>query len=399
MPIFNIHRRFFEMKDVFISDSIVYVGVDDKNIDLFESQYVVPNGVSYNSYVILDDKITIMDTVDRRGTEGWLANLKETLGDKKPYYVVVSHLEPDHAGNLKTLLDLYPDIKVIGNPKTFTMIAQFFDVDLSDDRKVVVSEGDTVNLGTHTLQFFMAPLVHWPEVMVAYEQSEKILFSADGFGKFGALDADEPWEDEARRYFINIVGKYGVQVQNLLKKAATLDIQMICPLHGPILKENLGYYIGKYLTWSSYEPEEKGVVIACASIHGNTMIAAKKLAEILEAKGAPKVAISDLSRDDMAECIEDAFRYDRLVLAAPTYDGGVMPVMADFINHLKMKAYQKRKVAFIENGSWAPMAAKLMKEQMSAMKDIEIVDEHVTIRSAFKQSDVAALEALAGKLL
>ena len=242
--------------------------------------------------MILDDKITIMDTVDRRGTEGWLANLKETLGDKKPYYVVVSHLEPDHAGNLKTLLDLYPDIKVIGNPKTFTMIAQFFDVDLSDDRKVVVGEGDTVNLGTHTLQFFMAPLVHWPEVMVAYEQSEKILFSADGFGKFGALDADESWEDEARRYFINIVGKYGVQVQNLLKKAATLDIQMICPLHGPILKENLGYYIGKYLTWSSYEPEEKGVVIACASIHGNTMIAAKKLAEILKAKRREKMWFS-----------------------------------------------------------------------------------------------------------
>ena len=268
------------MKDVFISDSIVYVGVDDKNIDLFESQYVVPNGVSYNSYVILDDKITIMDTVDRRGTEGWLANLKETLGDKKPYYVVVSHLEPDHAGNLKTLLDLYPDIKVIGNPKTFTMIAQFFDVDLSDDRKVVVGEGDTVNLGTHTLQFFMAPLVHWPEVMVTYESSEKILFSADGFGKFGALSLteNEDWACEARRYYFNIVGKYGIPVQTLLKKAAGLDIATICPLHGPILTENLGYYLDLYNTWSSYEPESKGILIAYASIHGNTGKAAEKLA-------------------------------------------------------------------------------------------------------------------------
>ena len=399
MPIFNIHRRFFEMKDVFISDSIVYVGVDDKNIDLFESQYVVPNGVSYNSYVILDDKITIMDTVDRRGTEGWLANLKETLGDKKPYYVVVSHLEPDHAGNLKTLLDLYPDIKVIGNPKTFTMIAQFFDVDLSDDRKVVVGEGDTVNLGTHTLQFFMAPLVHWPEVMVAYEQSEKILFSADGFGKFGALDADEPWEDEARRYFINIVGKYGVQVQNLLKKAATLDIQMICPLHGPILKENLGYYIGKYLTWSSYEPEEKGVVIACASIHGNTMIAAKKLAEILKAKGEKNVVLYDLARDDMPSAIADAYRYDRLVVAAASYDGGIFPCMETFLRKLKVKNFQKRTVGYIQNGTWAPCTAKQMQAIMGELKNITNAEPVVTIKSAMKEADVAQLEALADALM
>ena len=395
MPIFNIHRRFFEMKDVFISDSIVYVGVDDKNIDLFESQYVVPNGVSYNSYVILDDKITIMDTVDRRGTEGWLANLKETLGDKKPYYVVVSHLEPDHAGNLKTLLDLYPDIKVIGNPKTFTMIAQFFDVDLSDDRKVVVGEGDTVNLGTHALQFFMAPLVHWPEVMVAYEQSEKILFSADGFGKFGALDADEPWEDEARRYFINIVGKYGVQVQNLLKKAATLDIQMICPLHGPILKENLGYYIGLYDTWSSYQPEDKGVLVAYASIHGNTAKAAQKFAEMLRAKGVEKVSVMDLSRDDMAEVVEDAFRYDRMVLAAASYDGGVFPCMQDFLNHLQSKAFQNRTVGIIENGTWGPTAGRAMKGILETMKNITIVEPMVTIRSAMKESDLPAMEALA----
>ena len=387
------------MKDVFISDSIVYVGVDDKNIDLFESQYVVPNGVSYNSYVILDDKITIMDTVDRRGTEGWLANLKETLGDKKPYYVVVSHLEPDHAGNLKTLLDLYPDIKVIGNPKTFTMIAQFFDVDLSDDRKVVVGEGDTVNLGTHTLQFFMAPMVHWPEVMVEYEKSEKILFSADGFGKFGALDADEDWACEARRYYFNIVGKYGAQVQALLKKAATLDIQTICPLHGPILKENLGYYIGKYMTWSSYEPEDDGVLVAYASIHGNTKKAAEKMKEILEAKGAKKVAITDLSRDDMAEAIEDAFRYDKLVLAAASYDASVFPCMETFLNKLTNKNYQNRKIAIIENGSWAPTAARVMKGYVEKMKKITLCEKTVTIKSAMKDADVTAMEELADELL
>ena len=387
------------MKDVFISDSIVYVGVDDKNIDLFESQYVVPNGVSYNSYVILDDKITIMDTVDRRGTEGWLANLKETLGDKKPYYVVVSHLEPDHAGNLKTLLDLYPDIKVIGNPKTFTMIAQFFDVDLSDDRKVVVGEGDTVNLGTHTLQFFMAPMVHWPEVMVEYEKSEKILFSADGFGKFGALDADEDWTCEARRYYFNIVGKYGAQVQALLKKAATLDIQTICPLHGPILKENLGYYIGKYMTWSSYEPEDDGVLVAYASIHGNTKTAAEKMKEILEAKGAKKVAITDLSRDDMAEAIEDAFRYDKLVLAAASYDASVFPCMETFLNKLTNKNYQNRKIAIIENGSWAPTAARVMKGYVEKMKKITLCEKTVTIKSAMKDADVTAMEELADELL
>ena len=380
------------MKDVFISDSIVYVGVDDKNIDLFESQYVVPNGVSYNSYVILDDKITIMDTVDRRGTEGWLANLKKTLGDKKPYYVVVSHLEPDHAGNLKTLLDLYPDIKVIGNPKTFTMIAQFFDVDLSDDRKVVVGEGDTVNLGTHTLQFFMAPLVHWPEVMVSYESKEKILFSADGFGKFGALSAEEEWTDEARRYFINIVGKYGVQVQTLLKKAAALDIQTICPLHGPVLKETIGHVLEKYQIWSSYGVESEGVFIAYASLHGNTEDAAKKCKEILEKKGCPKVAIADLARGDMAEALEDAFRYGKIVLAAPSYDAGVMPVMADFLHHLQSKNYQKRTVALIENGSWAPSAARTMKGMLDAMKEITVVEPVVTVRGALKESDIPSLE-------
>lgn len=387
------------MKDITISDSIVYVGVDDKTIDLFESQYVVPNGVSYNSYVIFDDKITIMDTVDKRGTDAWLQNLKEALGDREPYYLVVSHLEPDHAGNVQTLIDRYPEMKIIGNPKTFTMIGQFFDTDLPEERKVVVKEGDTVSLGSHTLQFFMAPMVHWPEVMVTYEQSEKVLFSADGFGKFGALDAEEDWLCEARRYYINIVGKYGVQVQALLKKAATLDIQTICPLHGPILKENLGYYIEKYLTWSSYEPENEGIVIACASIHGNTMKAAKKLAEILEQKSAKKVVLFDLARADMAEAIEDSYRYDTLVLAAASYDGGVFPCMEDFLHHLKSKNFQKRKVAYIQNGTWAPSAGKVMKSIVAEMKNITEIEPMVTIKSAMKESTVAELEALADAIL
>ena len=386
------------MKDVFISDSIVYVGVDDKNIDLFENQYVVPNGVSYNSYVILDDKITIMDTVDRRGTEGWLANLKETLGDKKPYYVVVSHLEPDHAGNLKTLLDLYPDIKVIGNPKTFTMIAQFFDVDLSDDRKVVVGEGDTVNLGTHTLQFFMAPLVHWPEVMVAYEQSEKILFSADGFGKFGALDADEPWEDEARRYFINIVGKYGVQVQNLLKKASGLDIQIICPLHGPVLTENLGYYLNLYQTWSSYAAETEGIVIAYTSVYGHTKKAVETLADKLLKEGCPKVVVHDLARCDIAEAVEDAFRYSKLVLATTTYNADIFPFMREFIHHLTERNFQNRVIGLMENGSWAPLAAKTMKQMLSGCKNLTFAENVVHIKSALNEESAGQLEALAAEL-
>lgn len=387
------------MKDITISDSIVYVGVDDKTIDLFESQYVVPNGVSYNSYVIFDDKITIMDTVDKRGTDAWLQNLKEALGDREPYYLVVSHLEPDHAGNVQTLIDRYPEMKIIGNPKTFTMIGQFFDTDLPEERKVVVKEGDTVSLGSHTLQFFMAPMVHWPEVMVTYEQSEKVLFSADGFGKFGALDAEEDWLCEARRYYINIVGKYGVQVQALLKKAATLDIQTICPLHGPILKENLGYYIEKYLTWSSYEPENEGIVIACASIHGNTMKAAKKLAEILEQKSSKKVVLFDLARADMAEAIEDSYRYDTLVLAAASYDGGVFPCMEDFLHHLKSKNFQKRKVAYIQNGTWAPSAGKVMKSIVAEMKNITEIEPMVTIKSAMKESTVTDLEALADAIL
>lgn len=386
------------MKDTTVTDSILYIGADDKDIDLFESQYVVPNGVSYNSYVIMDEKIAVMDTVDARRTEEWLENLDKALAGRTPDYLVVSHMEPDHASNIQKLAEKYPDMQVVGNAKTFPMIGQFFDVDLSQ-RSVVVKEGDTLSLGKHELQFFMAPMVHWPEVMVSYEKSEKILFSADGFGKFGALDTEEDWACEARRYYFNIVGKYGVQVQALLKKAATLDIAMICPLHGPILKEDLGYYIGKYNTWSSYEPEDDGVLVAYASIHGNTRKAAEKMKEILEAKGAAKVAITDLSRDDMAEAVEDAFRYDKVVLAAATYDGGVFPCMEDFLHHLKSKNYQKRKIALIENGSWGPMAAKTMKGILEGMKELTICDKTVTIKSSMKQEDVTKMEELAEELL
>ncbi len=381
---------------MFVTDSVKYIGVDDKDIDLFESQYVVPEGVSYNSYVIIDEKITIMDTVDARATEEWLANLDKALEGKKPEYLVVSHLEPDHAANIRRVAEIYPDMKLIGNAKTFQMLPQFFeDFDISD-RTVVVKEGDEISIGSHTLQFFMAPMVHWPEVMVTYEKSEKILFSADGFGKFGAIDSDddEGWACEARRYYINIVGKYGAQVQALLKKAATLDIAIICPLHGPVLNENLGYYIEKYDIWSSYRPEDEGVLVAYASIHGNTAQAAKKCAEMLEAKGIENVDLMDLSRDDMAEAIEAAFQYDRMVLACATYDGGLFPVMEDFLNHLKSKNYQKRKVALIENGSWAPMAAKKMTDMLQTMKEIEICDKTVTIKSAVKQSDIAEIQAL-----
>ena len=371
---------------------IKYIGVDDTDIDLFESQYVVPNGVSYNSYVILDEKIAIMDTVDARKTEQWLSNLKEVLDGRTPDYLIVSHMEPDHAANIQKVAELYPDMKIVGNAKTFPMMDQFFDFDVSD-RQVVVKEGDTLSLGTHNLTFVMAPMVHWPEVMVEYESTEKVLFSADGFGKFGALSAEEDWACEARRYYFNIVGKYGAQVQMLLKKAAALDIQTICPLHGPILKENLSYYIDKYNTWSSYEPEDKGVLVACASIHGNTKKAALKLVEKLEAKGE-KVAFADLSRDDMAEAIEDAYRYDRLVVACSTYDGGLFPCMEDFLAHLKSKNYQKRTVGFMENGTWAPMAAKQMKAVFENMKEITMLEPVVTIRSTLNKSSEEQMDEL-----
>ena len=386
------------MYDMKISDSVVFIGVNDKTIDLFESQYKVPKGVSYNSYVILDEKVAVMDTVDKRATEEWLDNLDKALNGRSVDYLVVSHLEADHASNIQRLAEKYPDMQLVGNAKIFSMLPQFFDLDFSE-RKVVVKEGDTLSLGSHTLQFFMAPMVHWPEVMVEYEQSEKILFSADGFGKFGALDEEEDWTDEARRYFINIVGKYGAQVQALLKKAATLDIQTICPLHGPILKENLGFYIDKYLTWSSYEPEEEGVVIAYTSIHGNTAKAAQKMAEILESKGAKAVRLFDLSRDDMSEAVSSAFRYDRLVVMAPTYDGALFPAMEDFLYHLKVKTYRKRRAGIVENGSWAPMAGKLMKAYLEGMKDVEICEPVVSVKSVMKEADVQNMEALAEALL
>lgn len=382
-----------------VTDSIYYVGVDDKDIDLFENQYVVPNGMAYNSYVIDDEKIVIMDMVDVKCAEEWYANLDEVLKGRQPDYLVMSHLEPDHSANLTEVLKRYPELKVVSNAKLLAMIPNFFpDIDLTG-RTITVDGSEPFDTGVHKLNFVMAPMVHWPEVMVTYESAEKVLFAADAFGKFGTLDTDEDWACEARRYYFNIVGKYGMPVQALLKKAENLDIQIICSLHGPILKENLGYYINLYKTWSSYEPEDKGVFIAYSTLHGNTGNAAKKLAELLKEKGCPKVVVSDLAREDMAECVEDAFRYDRMVLASPTYDGGLMPVMMDFIYHLKSKAYQNRTVGFIENGSWAPMSGKLMKEQIAAMKNINIIEDVVTVKSALKAADEAKLEELADKLM
>ena len=382
-----------------VTEKIRYIGVDDTTIDLFESQYIVPNGISYNSYLIMDEKIAIMDTADKRKSEEWFANLEEGLEGRTPDYLIVQHMEPDHAGNIATLLAKYPELQVAASAKAIQMMPQFFEDTCFEGRTISVKEGDTLNLGEHTLQFFMAPMVHWPEVMVTYDQTDKVLFSADGFGKFGALAHEEDWACEARRYYFNICGKYGPQVQALLKKAATLDIACICPLHGPILKENLGYYIGLYDTWSKYEVETEGVFIAYASIHGGTKKAAEKMAEILREKGAPKVSIADLSRDDMAEAVEDAFRMSKLIVAAASYDADVFPPMHDFLHHLKIKAYQKRRVGIIENGSWAPCAGRVMKGMLESMKEIEIVEPMVTIRSAMKQGDIPALEALADAIL
>lgn len=387
---------------VTISEAVKYIGVDDKTIDLFESQYVVPHGVSYNSYLIFDEKVALMDTVDARGMEQWEKNLLAALDGRKVDYLIVSHLEPDHAGSIGRLVELFPEVTLVGNAKTFQMLPQFFDeLPVDENHKITVAEGESLSLGTHTLNFYMAPMVHWPEVMVTYESSEKILFSADGFGKFGALSLteNEDWACEARRYYFNIVGKYGIPVQTLLKKAAGLDIATICPLHGPILTENLGYYLDLYNTWSSYEPESKGILIAYASIHGNTGKAAEKLAEILRSKGAEKVVVSDLAREDMAEVIEDAFRYDRMIVAAASYDGGVFPCMQDFLHHLQSKAYQNRKVGIVENGSWGPTAARTMKAILEPMKNITIVDPVVTIKSTLKESDIPNLEALADAML
>ena len=382
------------MSDVRISDDILYIGVDDGDLDLFESQYEVPNGVSYNSYLIIDDKIAVMDTADTKVSEKWLSNLEKALGGRKPDYLVISHLEPDHAGNIRAAAEKYPEMKLVLNSKSAAMIVQFFEIDI-EKRGIIVKEGEELNLGRHTLKFIMAPMVHWPEVMVEYEKTEKILFSADGFGKFGTLDTDEEWDCEARRYYFNIVGKYGAQVQALLKKAAALDIKMICPLHGPILKENLGHYIERYSVWSSYEPEEEGVFVAYASIHGNTAAAALKMAEILKAKGAKKLEVMDLAREDMAEAVENAFRYSSMILAAASYDAGVFPCMEDFLHHLKSKNYQNRKIGIIENGSWAPSAAKTIRGILDGMKNIRIAEPAVTIKSVMKDADIPKMEELA----
>lgn len=387
------------MKDITISKDIIYIGADDKDIDLFESQYVVPNGISYNSYVIKDEKNVIMDTIDKRKTDEWMQNLENALAGEKPDYLVISHLEPDHAYNIERLAKKYPEMKLIGNEKTFAFLPQFFEIPDLEARKMVVKEGDELAIGNHTLQFFMAPMVHWPEVMVTYEKAEKILFSADGFGKFGSLDTDEDWTCEARRYYFNIVGKYGMQVQALLKKLAGLEVKMICPLHGPILKENLAFYIGKYDLWSSYQPEDDGVLIAYASIHGNTADAARELAKILEEKGAKKVVLTDLARDDMAEAIEDAFRYDKVIVAASSYNFGVFPPMEQFLRHLAGKNYQNRKIGIVENGTWAPTAGKCMREIVETMKNITICDTMVTIRSRLNEESRAKLEALADEIL
>jgi len=381
--------------EITISDSIKYIGCNDKTIDLFESQYPVPNGVSYNSYVILDEKVAVMDTADPRVTNEWLLNLERELQGKAPDYLVVSHMEPDHAGSIKVFLEKYPNTTVVGNAKTFQMMGQFMEAGLFAGRKQIVAEGDKLSLGKHELTFVMAPMVHWPEVMVEYESTEKILFSADGFGKFGALDVDEPWIDEARRYYLNIVGKYGASVQALLKKASAFDIQKICPLHGPILTENLDYYINLYDTWSSYKPEEEGVLVVSASIHGNTKTAALKLNEKLQQAGV-KTQFIDITRDSMSEAVARAFYYDKMVCLACTYDGGLFPPMQDFLHHLTSKAYQNRKVAFVENGTWAPQAAKCMKAILEPMKNIEFVEPVVTIKSTLQ--DEAQLDELVGAL-
>jgi len=382
-----------------ITKDIKYIGVDDTDLDLFESQYIIPNGISYNSYLIVDEKVAIMDTVDKRKGNEWLHNLKQALGVRTPDYLVLHHLEPDHASLVKEILLLYPNIQILTSAIASKMLSQFFeDVDFTSYVKVI-KENDEISLGTHTLKFFGAPMVHWPEVMVSYDTKDKILFSADAFGKFGSLSTNEDWACEARRYYFNICGKYGVQVQALIKKASALDIAIICPLHGPILKENLPYYVGLYDTWSKYDVETEGIFIACASIYGGTAEAALKLADILREKGCPKVATSDLTREDMAEAIEDAFRYGKIVVASSTYDSGIFTPMHNFLHHLQVKNYQKRKVGIIENGSWAPVAGKLMAAMFEQMKDIEIVQPMVTIKSRMKQNDIAQLQALADEMM
>lgn len=386
------------MEEIEVRDSIKYIGVNDKDLDLFESQYIIPNGISYNSYIIKDEKIVVMDTVDKRKQEEWWNNLEKELDGKQVDYLVVSHLEPDHSSSIKMLTEKYPNMKIVGNALTFKMLPQFFEIDLNN-KQVLVKEGDTLNIGKHTLKFYMAPMVHWPEVMVTYEETEKILFTADAFGKFGSLDTKEDWTCEARRYYFNIVGKYGMQVQALLKKMVNLSIETICPLHGPILKENLSYYINKYDIWSSYKPEDEGILIAYNSIHGNTKKAVERLQEILIEAGAKKVIASDLAREDMAEVIEDAFRYDKMILACPTYDAGLFPYMEKFLRHLKHKNYQNRTVAIIENGSWAPAAAKNMKELLEQMKEIKIVEPIINIKTTMSKQNEEEMKKLAQNII
>ncbi len=381
---------------MYISENIKYIGVNDRKIDLFEGQYIVPNGMAYNSYLITDEKIAVMDTVDKNFAEEWLKNLSDALEGRKPDYLIVQHMEPDHSANILRFSQEYPEAIIVSSSKAFAMMKNFFGTDFSD-RRIVVGEGDKLDLGGRELTFVTAPMVHWPEVIVTYDSKDKVLFSADGFGKFGALDADEDWACEARRYYIGIVGKYGTQVQNLLKKASGLDIEIICPLHGPILKENLSYYLGLYDTWSSYKPENEGIVIAYTSVYGNTKKAVMKLAELLEKKGC-MVAVNDLARCDMAEAVEDAFRYSKLVLATTTYNGDIFPFMKEFINHLTERNFSNRKVAFIENGSWAPMAAKVMKEMLSNSKNLEICEVAVKIMSALNEESEKQIEALANEL-
>ncbi len=380
-----------------ITDSIKYVGVNDHLVDLFEGQYKVPNGMAYNSYVILDEKIAVMDTIEVKFGEEWLGNIREVLGGRKPDYLVVQHMEPDHSANIMTFLEAYPDTTVVGNAKTFTFMGQFFDLDPAM-KKLVVKNGDKLELGTHVLNFVFAPMVHWPEVMVTYESTEKVLFSADGFGKFGANDVEEEWDCEARRYYFGIVGKYGLQTQNLLKKASGLDIQIICPLHGPVLSEDLGHYVGLYDKWSSYTPETEGVLIAYTSVYGHTKEAVMELAAMLEKNGCPKVVVADLARSDMAEAVEDAFRYSKLVLATTTYNNSIFPFMHTYIEQLVERAFQKRTVGFIENGTWAPVAKKTMEELLSGCKNLKFLENSVTIKSALKADSRAALEAMAKEL-
>ena len=380
-----------------ITKDIHYIGVNDRDIDLFEGQYIVENGMAYNSYVIMDDQIAVMDTVDTHFGDAWMQNLKEVLNTRTPDYLIIQHMEPDHSANIDIFVKEYPDAVIVASAPAFTMMRQFFGTDYAD-RRQIIKEGDTLELGAHTLQFVAAPMVHWPEVMVTYDRLDKVLFSADGFGKFGALDADEDWACEARRYYFGIVGKYGMQVQNLLKKAAALDIQTICPLHGPILKENLEYYVNLYQTWSSYGVESEGVMIAYTSVYGNTKAAAELLAEKLTEKGCPKVVVSDLAREDMAECVEDAFRYGKLVLATTTYNTDMFPYMREFINELVERSYQNRTIALIENGSWAPMAAKSMRAKLENCKNITFTENNVQIRSAMTDENKAQIEALAEEL-